>query len=130
MQLCILFGLYLSGEEECDCSDKEICYDAESGTCPDCEKLTKGSLPTCDIPLKYNDVMIVATEQAFLYSVPIGGFAHAMAKKKLKIAINTTRQEGGFCACVSSVHCFSVCLIKICSLSGVCGVGGVWGRDR
>ena len=70
-------------------------FDQTLKNCPKCKKPAKGSLPLSDIPLKYNDVMIVATLQAFQFSVPIGGFAQAMAKRKLKIAINTTREEGG-----------------------------------
>lgn len=81
------------------CLDKDISPDIDfdnPGNCPDCGKLEKGSLPTCDLPLKYNDIMIVATQNAFQFSVPIGGFAHALAKRKLKISINTTREEGNF----------------------------------
>ncbi|XP_070202242.1 uncharacterized protein [Littorina saxatilis] len=83
------------GQEECECSEKPICYDEKAPkNCPDCKKLTKGTLPIGDLPLKYNDVMIVATQCAFQFSVPIGGFVHAMAKKKLKVAVNTSREDG------------------------------------
>ncbi|XP_070202206.1 uncharacterized protein [Littorina saxatilis] len=83
------------GQEECDCPEKPICYDEKApNNCPDCKKLTKGTLPISDIPLKYNDVMIVATQSAFQFSVPISGFVHAMAKKKLKVAVNTSSEDG------------------------------------
>ncbi|XP_070202201.1 uncharacterized protein [Littorina saxatilis] len=83
------------GQEECDCPGETICYDEEvPEKCSKCEKLTKGTLPIGDLPLKYNDIMIVATQCAFQFSVPIGGFVHAMAKKKLKVAVNTSREDG------------------------------------
>ena len=91
-----------SGQEECSCPDQQMRYDAKLATCPECKKPAKGTLPAGDVPLKYNDVMIVATQSAFLFSVPIGGFALAMAKRKLKVAVNTTREEGG----CGSVLCY------------------------
>ena len=70
-------------------------YDEEAPeTCSDSGKVTKGTLPAGDLPLKYNDVLIVATSKAFLFSLPLGGFVQAMTKKKLKVAVSTTRKEG------------------------------------
>ncbi|KAK7106016.1 hypothetical protein V1264_017322 [Littorina saxatilis] len=47
-----------------------------------------------DVPLKCQDVMIVATQNSFQFSLPIAGFMLAMKKRKLKVAVNTTREEG------------------------------------
>ena len=47
-----------------------------------------------DVPLQYKDVMIVATQNAFQFSFPIAGFCIAMRKQGLKVAVNTTREEG------------------------------------
>ncbi|KAK7106033.1 uncharacterized protein [Littorina saxatilis] len=44
--------------------------------------------------LKCHDVMIVATQNSFQFSLPIAGFMAAMKKRKLKVAVNVTREEG------------------------------------
>ncbi|XP_076457675.1 uncharacterized protein LOC143291607 [Babylonia areolata] len=82
------------GEEECDCENKPVIYEITEKFCPDCKKLTKGTMPMANLPLKYNDVMIVATQRAFQFSLPMGKFALAMGERGLKIAVNTTREEG------------------------------------
>ncbi|KAK7492447.1 hypothetical protein BaRGS_00016320 [Batillaria attramentaria] len=44
--------------------------------------------------LTYNDVMIVATQSAFRYSLPASKFMTALKKEGVRAAVNTTRDEG------------------------------------
>ena len=55
-----------------------------------------GERVASDVALQCRDVLIVGTQKAFQFAMPAASFLVALKKHGFKVAVNTTREEGGW----------------------------------